>query len=119
MKIAAVRKWFLVLTATLAVAGCATQRINWQARVGNYTYDQAVREFGPPDRRDKLTDGTLIADWTVREGHNIIVPQPYLAPPDGLGPAMPAYSSTYVPSYYMRLTFGPDGQLTDYKNFSR
>ncbi|HZF02103.1 MAG TPA: hypothetical protein VE344_09440 [Methylomirabilota bacterium] len=112
-------KWFLITLMMLTLAGCATQRINWQTRVGNYNYDQAVREYGPPDKHEKLSDGTIIADWLVREGHTVVAPQPYLAPPNGFGAATPGYSSTYMPSYYMRLTFGAEGELKDYKNFTR
>jgi len=103
----------------MLAAGCATQKIDWQGRTGNYTYDQAVKEYGPPDRREKLTDDTVVADWQLRNGHTVLAPRPYLAPPDGLGPAMPGYSSTYVPGYFMRLTFGPDGRLQAHKEFTR
>ena len=59
----------LVVTLTLQsvlvllMAGCATSRINWDARVGNYTYDQAVEEMGPPDKQATLTDGNIVAEW--------------------------------------------------------
>ena len=107
------------LLAVLLLAGCATEKVDWHARLGHYTYDQAVKEYGPADRHEKLSDGTIVADWQVRDGQTIITPRPYLAPPDGLGPATPGYSSTYVPPYYMRLTFGPDGQLQAHKDFTR
>ena len=56
-------KWFLPLLAA-AVAGCvATSRIDWTARLGSYTYDQAVAEFGPPDKVAKLSDGAIVAEW--------------------------------------------------------
>lgn len=115
--IAALVKWFPVLAIALVIGGCATQRINWQTRIGNYTYDDAIREFGPSDKHDQLSDGTIIADWVVREGHTVTAPQPYLTGPDGMGPAMSGFSSTYVPTYYMRMTFGPDGKLQSYKNY--
>ena len=111
--------WLSSLLAVLAWTGCATEKVDWKGRVGTYTYDQAVKEYGPPDRREKLTDGSIVADWEVREGHTIVTPHPYLAPPDGLGPAMPGYSSAYVPSCYMRLTFGPDGHLQSHKDFTK
>lgn len=116
---AACIKWFSILFLALFIAGCATQRVNWQMRVGNYTYDDAVREYGPPDKHEQLSDGTIVADWVVREGHNVVAPQPYLMGPNNMGPAMPAYSSSYVPTYYMRLTFGADQRLQEYKNYYR
>jgi hypothetical protein len=108
-----------VLLAALVFAGCATQKVDWKSRVGNYTYDQAVHEYGPPDRSAKLEDGSTVADWVVREGRTVVTPRPYLAPADGFGPAGPAFTETYVPSYYMRLMFGADGNLKEFKNFSR
>jgi len=47
--------------------GCETAPpINWDSRVGNYTYDQAVKDFGPPDRQTKLSDGQTVAKWITR-----------------------------------------------------
>src|SRR5581483_4807805 len=105
------RRWFLIFALALTVAGCATEKINWQARVGNYTYDQAVSEYGQPDHRDKLPDGTLIADWMLHAGHDMIARPSYMNSANEFGPAMPAFNFGYMPSYYMRLTFGPDGKL--------
>jgi hypothetical protein len=48
-------------TGCAGVGGCVTQKIDWSARVGNYTYAQAVMELGPPDKSAKLTDGTVVA----------------------------------------------------------
>ena len=49
------------------VCGCkSTPKIDWNSRVGNYTYDQAVHELGPPDKSTTLTDGKLVADWITR-----------------------------------------------------
>ena len=52
----------LALFAALAFAGCATgPKIDWAARVGHYTYDQAVLELGPPDKVAKLNNGVIVA----------------------------------------------------------
>ncbi|HXF09878.1 MAG TPA: hypothetical protein VN625_03775 [Desulfuromonadaceae bacterium] len=108
-----------ILAIALAFAGCATQKVNWQTRVGTYTYDQAIQDFGPPDKSAQLEDGSTVSDWMIREGHTVIAPRPYMSPIDGFGPASAGYSQTYIPSYYMRLTFGPDKKLKEFKNFSR
>lgn len=50
----------------LLLAGCVTQRVDWDSRVGHYTYDQAVTEFGPPDKQARLTDGCVVAEWISR-----------------------------------------------------
>lgn len=54
----------------LLVAGCSTTpRIDWNSRVGSYTFDQAVTELGPPDKQAKLSDGSTVAEWiTGRSG---------------------------------------------------
>ena len=58
-----------VLAAAL-LAGCATTKpIDWNGRIGTYTFDQAVTELGPPDKQAKLSDGKTVAQWiTHREG---------------------------------------------------
>jgi hypothetical protein len=96
---------------TLWPTGCATQRVDWPARVGHYTYDQAVTEMGPPDKQAKLNDGTVVAEWLMERGYTYAynTPGPY-------GPFYPSYVNTYTaPSRFVRLTFGPDGQLTAWK----
>src|SRR5882757_1570315 len=46
------------------IAGCkSTPKVDWDARVGSYTYDQAVTDLGPPDKQAKLTDGYTVAEW--------------------------------------------------------
>ena len=99
------------LCATLWLTGCATARVDWAARIGHYTYEQAVLEMGPPDKQAKLADGTIVAEWLTHRGYAYTygTPGPY-------GPFYPGYITTYTaPSQFMRLTFGPDGQLTDWK----
>ena len=56
----------LWLAAALVIAGCATNRVDWDSRVGVFTYDQAVVELGPPDKSAKLSDGQTVAEWISR-----------------------------------------------------
>ncbi len=114
--------WFSSLVGLLA-AGCATQRIDWAARVGNYTYDQAVMDFGPPDKSAKLTDGTMVAEWLTRRGYTSTYSAfgysgygPYCYGP--FYPGYPAYTEV-TPDYYLRLIFDPDGELKAWKKFSK
>jgi len=113
-------KWLLPLLAAV-LAGCVTTpRIDWAARVGNYNYDQAVKDFGPPDKAAKLSDGSTVAEWQQRPGQIIITQEPYFAPPGGYyGPFPPAYSETTFPPSYLRLTFAPDGRLSQFKVSTR
>ena len=100
------------MLAALVLAGCVTQKIDWPARVGNYTHDQAIMELGPPDKSVKLTDGTVVADWLVHRAQTIVAPEPYFAPTGCyFGPLTPMRTETYVPAQYLRLTFGADGKL--------
>lgn len=56
----------LSLTVALFITGCATNRVDWDTRVGSFTYDQAVVELGPPDKQAKLTDNQTVAEWISR-----------------------------------------------------
>ena len=110
------------MLAALALAGCVTApKIDWTARVGHYSYDQAVKDFGPPDKSAKLTDGTVVAEWMTRPGEVIIQPEGFYPAPYGIvGPLpSPAYAETATPTYYLRLTFAPDGLLEAFKNIAR
>lgn len=103
------------LCAALWLAGCATQHVDWAGRVGHYTYEQAVLDMGPPDKQAKLADGTVVAEWLLNRGYTYVygAPGPY-------GPFWGGTASAYTtPSMYMRLTFGPDSQLTAWKKTYR
>lgn len=108
------------LLAILLLAGCVTPTVDWQARVGHYTHDQAIADLGPPDKSEKTSDGTIVDEWLVEHSHVITAPEPYfLERGDYLGPATPNYSETYVPNYFLRLRFGPDAKLEAWKRFAR
>jgi hypothetical protein len=56
--------------ATALMVGCKTTKpVDWNTRVGTYSFDQAVTELGPPDKQTTLSDGKLVAQWiTHRNG---------------------------------------------------
>jgi hypothetical protein len=70
MKTSLAVKFSLPVILALAVAflaGCATTPpIDWNSRVGHYTYAQAVTEFGPPDRQARLSDDKVMYKWFVQ-----------------------------------------------------
>ncbi len=103
------------LWVTVWLAGCATTRVDWNARVGHYTYDQAVTELGPPDKQAKLADGGIVAEWLINRGSTYIygTPGPY-----GFYYTGPVTAQT-TPSRFLRLTFGADGQLAAWKKAYR
>lgn len=74
----------MLALAVALLAGCATTPpVDWNSRVGNYTYAQAVIELGPPAREAKLSDGKLVCKW-------------FAQPPVGLrvNSGMSAYGNT-------------------------
>lgn len=107
------------LLAVLLLAGCATGKVNWAARVGQFTHDQAIVELGPPDKQARLTDGSVVAEWLIKRGRSIVYPGGgYYGPPGYYGGVYPGYIQT-GPDYFLRLTFGADGRLTAWKRFTR
>ena len=95
----------------LWLAGCASNKVDWAGRVGHYSYDQAVAEMGPPDKEAKLGDGSIVAEWLTGRGTTYIygTGDPYW--PHGGGTA----TAQTTPNRFMRLTFGANGQLADWK----
>jgi len=109
-----------MMLMALMLTGCVTQKVDWNGRVGNYTYDQAVMELGPPDRCAKLTDGMVVADWLTQHAQMVFAPEPYFAQPGiFFGPLTPMPTETYFPAQYLRLTFGTDGKLKTWKELAR
>jgi hypothetical protein len=114
--------FFAFVLLGLMLAGCAsTPKIDWNSRVGNYTYDQAVLELGPPDKASTLSDGTTVAEWMTRR-------------PDSSGLSFGFGTGIYTggssiglghsigsgaPGEYLRLTFDPQGQLISWSHHYR
>lgn len=64
----------LVILAVAYLTGCKTPPpVNWDSRVGHYTYAQAMTDFGPPDRQARLSDGKVVSKWFV---HPPVAPHP-------------------------------------------
>ena len=98
----------------LFISGCATtKRIDWESRVGNYTYDAAVLEMGPPENVAELADGTKVAEWLVsraRSRAGVMV---------GVGPVYSGFPIAEGPDDYVRLTFGAEGRLTGWRRIAK
>ena len=93
-------------------AGCATPKVDWNTRVGSYTYDQAVTELGPPDKQAKLTTGQTVAEWVSRynSGSTVMIGTGIYNYPGGIG-----YVQSYGPTSFesrLRLTFGTNNVLS-------
>jgi hypothetical protein len=111
---------FVPLLLAGLLAGCATQKVDWAGRVGNYTLDQAIIDLGPPDKQAGLQDGSTVAEWLTQRG--------YLHGRAPIGYGYPCYYGPYYspytdfyrsPDYYLRLIFAPDNRLQDWKTFYR
>jgi hypothetical protein len=103
-------KIFLFAATAILFAGCATHRVDWNARVSTYTFDQAVIELGPPDKQAKLSDGKLVAEWITRynNGSSVAIGTGFYGHTGGVGIVQT------TPSYYeskLRLTFNPNNIL--------
>jgi len=105
----------------LLLIGCASTKIDWNSRVGVYTYDQAVTELGPPDKYAKLTDGTVVAEWMTRRGYTAGSVSMFYGYgyPYYFHPWPYYYYEPPSPDYFIRLTFGPDGKLQSWKRVAR
>jgi hypothetical protein len=96
-------------------AGCASKPpVDWNSRVGSYTFEQAVLELGPPSGQSTLPDGRKVADWITGYSGS-----------SGFGVGMGGYGSsggigvahgynTAPRAKILRLTFAPDGKLTEW-----
>lgn len=103
-------RWLVVtLFACVTLTGCQTHKIDWNSRVGIYTFDDAVKEFGPPDKSATLTDGTMVCEWLTNRGADagMFVTSSYY------GTVTSASSGS--PDIFIRLTFNPKKVLTEYK----
>jgi len=62
-------------TLYLVTFGCASRpkidpNINWSQRIGNYTYEQALAELGPPAVIAESGEGRS-ADWVLKRSPNM------------------------------------------------
>jgi len=109
----------IIAVMGLTFAGCkSTPKVDWNSRVGNFTFDQAVTELGPPDKATKLTDGSTVADWVKRSsgGVSFGVGTGFSSGHSAVGVGQSVGSN--FPDKVLRLTFGPDNKLVRWsKNY--
>jgi hypothetical protein len=109
----------VLLLAITLVTGCATTKpVDWNSRVGHYTYNQAISEFGLPNRQTKLSDGKVVSKWFVQPP---VAPRfnsgmTYYGSNHGLGAGQTIETSHT--DHVLQLTFGTNGTLIDWsKNY--
>jgi hypothetical protein len=119
------RRFLIAVCLLPLLAGCASHPVvDWDARLGVYTYKQALADSGQPDKTAKLSDGSTVADWQLRG---------YGASYWGIGYGPYPWSRAYWAEPvepggfiggpgsgdWLRLVFGPDGKLRSYKFYER
>lgn len=114
-------RWLSGFLLLILLTGCATNKINWPSRVGTYTLDQAVVDYGPPDKQAKLQDGSTVVEWMTHRGRTYAhVPMGYGSYPWAYGPYYSPFIDTYnTPDYFLRLVFSPEGVLKDFRRVTK
>ena len=101
----------------LVVAGCTTtKKVDWDSRVGSYTYDQAIADLGPPDKQARLSDGATVAEWVTHRSSSgvmsIGIGGGSYGRHSGMGVGVSQSVGSGGSDQVLRLVFGPDGKLT-------
>ena len=97
------------------VNGCATAPpVDWNSRVGHYTYAQAVNELGPPNRQSRLSNGATVLKWFRQPGGPAAMPNNGMNNGFGVGQSI----NVGLNDQYLQLTFDTNNVLTDWsKNY--
>jgi hypothetical protein len=103
--------------AVAFIAGCKTTTpVDWNSRVGSYTYNQALAELGSPDKQAKLSDGKTVDQWIMLHGSNGFVGGANAGGIDTMGAGQTVTQS--YKDHVLELTFGTDGKLVSWaKNY--
>lgn len=121
------KMWIFSLLIPLTLAGCQSATsplVDWNSRIGNYSYELALQDLGLPVRSTKLNDGSVIADWRIARSKT---GSPDMADAESSGGyVIPALwdnpiplGSSPQPNKYLRLSFGPDQKLTGWKKYTQ
>ena len=116
------RSGFLLATLGLLIfnAGCAsTPKPDWNQRIGNYTFDDTVREMGPPVASTRLQDGSTVAEWFLKYGAQMSFGFGTSTYGGGAGVGVGQSITPPPKAHYLRLIFGPDGKLQSWEKFQR
>ncbi len=111
MNLKSLLNFHLCVCAAIILAGCATQHVDWNTRIGTFTFDQAVTELGPPDKQAKLSSGQTVAEWISRynTGSSVTVGTGFYGYPGGVGYVQSIGPNTYESK--LRLTFATNNVL--------
>ncbi len=76
-------------------------------------------DLGPPDKVAKLDNGVIVANWVTRQGYAYTAGGTVAYGYYHGALVVPSYTQGYSPTYYLRLTFGADGKLTEWKKYAQ
>jgi len=101
------------------LAGCAsTPPVDWTARMGEYTLDQAVNELGAPSKQTPLADGQTLAEWNTRSATSSSAAVGVGGYSGNVGMGLGTVYGGGGSERILRLTFGKDGKLESwYRNY--
>ncbi len=113
----------LVMMSALLAAGCASgpkadiKNIDWNSRIGAYTYEQALAELGNPAVLSESSAGKT-AEWVIRRSSNVSfgfgVGTGSFGPHSAAGVGVGTSVSPPPSGEYLRLHFGQDGKLAEW-----
>ncbi len=102
--------WLSLIVLAFVTGSCASgpkaniNKIDWRSRIGTYTYDEALAEFGAPDVIRETSEG-MIAEWVLRQSPMVSF---------GFGFGGVGTSVSPAPSgEYLHLRFDRDGKLVE------
>ena len=106
--------WLAGLVLCMALTGCVTApEVDWDARLGTYTRDMALADFGQPARIQKLSDGSELLEWTWSNATQNQWPgQPVSR--ESIYNDSPGSRGHPPATRVLDLTFGSDGKLVDW-----
>ena len=111
-----------VLALLWLSAGCASRpkvdpSINWNTRIGSYTFDQAVAEFGKPDIVGESSGGKF-AEWVIKRSPGMSfgfgVGGGGFGSHSGVGVGVGSSVTPPPSGEYLRLQFDADGKLKEW-----
>ena len=114
-------QWWVLLAALLVLnPGCASKpKRDWNSRVGNYTFDNAVQEFGPPTNSVRLHDGSTVSEWFLKHGSQMSFGFGTSMYRGGGGLGVGQSISPPPTAHFIRLTFDPQGKLQRWEEVKR
>lgn len=113
------QRMFAGLLGLLVITGCSSGKTDWPARVGTFAYDNAVKELGPPDKTETLSDGSRVADWYVTRRVGMTVSLGLASFGGNTAVGTGTTLGTVGARSTLRLTFGADGKLVSAQELGR